>query len=252
MIKSLLYRQPELLDPKAHRQKKMLPLTDYSVAKDMHAVFLAATEFPMAALSFAIIFVHTGERLPDGKPMITPVALLGITNHENLHVEGTRWDADYVPAFIRRFPLLTAGVQGSEAPAVFVDASWPGFNDAEGEPLFGADGAPSAALKRAIDFLQQFDQEQQRTRQFCARVIELDLLKEVTFEASLPNGETLKIEGVLTIDEDKLVGLPDAVVLDLHRNGMLMLMQIHLISLHNMKQLLERKARRLAAATAAA
>src|SRR4029453_11374841 len=131
MIRSALYRDPVPLDAAVHRRKRLQPLSDFSVAKDLHAVFLAATEFPAAALSFPIIFVHTGQTLADGKAMIAPVALLGVAANENLHVDGTRWDAGYVPAFIRRFPFLTAGVQESDRFAVFIDAAWPGFSDTE-------------------------------------------------------------------------------------------------------------------------
>jgi hypothetical protein len=41
-------------------------------------------------------------------------------------------------------------------------------------------------------------------------------------------------------------------VLELHRNGMLMLMQAHLMSLINVRHLVERKAVRIAAAAEAA
>jgi len=245
LIKSALYREPQVFDATVHRHKKLQPLTDYSVAKDMHAVFLAATEFPAAALSFAIIFVHTGETLEDGKSMIAPVALLGITDHENLHVDGTRWDAGYVPAFIRRFPFLTAGLPECDKAAVFVDAAYPGFNDHEGDALYHAEGKPTPVLQRAMEFLQQFDMEQHRTRQFCLRVLELGVLKEMSLSATLPNGQELKIDGFLTVDEDKLNALPDATVLELHRTGMLMLLHVHLASLGNLRPLLERKARRL-------
>jgi hypothetical protein len=208
-------------------------------------VFLAATEFPAAALSFAIIFVHTGETLDNGKPMISPVALLGIATNENLHVEGARWDAGYVPAFIRRFPFLTAGMPDSDQAAVFVDAAWPGIGDAEGEPLYDDEGKPTPVLQRALEFLQQFDIEQQRTRQFCLRLLELDVLKEMSLTATLPNNDNLTVNGFLTVDEDKLAALPDADVLQLHRSGMLMLLHVHLASLGNLRPLLERKARRM-------
>ncbi|HJW10509.1 MAG TPA: SapC family protein [Albitalea sp.] len=250
MIQSALYRQPELLDSVRHRHKRLQNLSDYSVTQQMHAVFVAASEFPLAALEFPIIFVNTGERLASGRPMVSPVALLGLVANENLRLAGTRWDARYVPAFIRRYPFLTAGVQGAQAPAVFVDASWSGFHDSEGEPLFDADGQPTPLLKGAIEFLQRFDAEQQRTRAFCTRVVELDLLKEMAADATLPNGETLKVEGLVMVDEEKLNALPDALVLELHRSGMLMLLQAHLMSLANMQQLVERKAARQMAATA--
>ncbi|MFL6662996.1 MAG: SapC family protein [Rhizobacter sp.] len=248
MIKSALYRDPQPLDAQRHRHKKLKPLEDYSIAKEMHAVFLAATEFPAAALSLPIIFVQSGEQLPDGRAVVVPVALMGISVSENLFVEGTRWDAGYVPAFIRRFPFLTAGATDSDTPAVFVDASWPGFHDTDGEPLFDAGGKPAPALQRALEFLRQFDFEQQRTRQFCQRLLELDVLKDMTMNATLPSGETLKLEGFFAVDEEKLNALPDPLVLELHRSGMLMLLQVHLVSLGNLKALLERKARRVAAA----
>jgi hypothetical protein len=246
LINSALYRQPQLLDSNVHRHKKLQPLSDYSITKGMHAVFLTATEFPHAGLDFPIIFVNTGERLADGKAMISPVALLGLVANENLHLDGTRWDARYLPAFIRRFPFLTAGVQGSPSPGVFVDTSWSGFSDTEGEPLFDDAGKPTPALTRAIEFLQRFDEELQRTRLFCTRIVELELLKEMQADATLPNGESLKVEGFLTVDEDKLTKLPEATVLELHRNGMLMLIQSHLLSLINVRHLVERKAQRMA------
>ena len=252
MINSALYRSPQLLDSNLHRHKKLRVLDDFSITSGMHAVFLTATEFPHAGLEFPVIFVNTGERLADGKAMVSPVALLGISANENLHLDGKRWDARYLPAFIRRFPFLTAGVQGSPTPGVFVDTAWPGFADTDGEPLFEADGKPAPALERAIDFLRRFDEEQQRTRLFCTRLVELELLKEMQADAKLPNGESLKVDGFLVVDEEKLVKLADAAVLDLHRNGMLMLIQSHLMSMINVRHLVERKAIRSAAAACAA
>jgi hypothetical protein len=245
LIRSALYHDPQGLDHTLHRHKKLQPLTDYSIAKDLHAVFLAATEFAAAALVYPIIFVQTGETLEGGKAVITPVALLGITPQENLHVEGTRWDAGYVPAFIRRYPFLTAGIPDTDQSQVFVDVSWPGFSDTEGEALYGDDGKPAPVLERVLEFLRQFDMEQQRTRMFCAHLLQLDVLKEMSLTGTLPDGQELKVEGILTVDEDKLRALPDATVLELHRNGMLMLLHMHLASLGNLRPLLERKARRM-------
>jgi hypothetical protein len=247
VIHSALYREPQLLDSNLHRHKKLKGVSDMSMTKNMHAVFLTATEFPQAALDFPIIFINTGEKLANGKALISPVALLGLTANENLRLDGGRWDARYVPAFIRRFPFLTARVQGAEAPGVFVDAAFSGFNDTEGEPLFDADGKPTEALKGIITFLQRFDEEQQRTRIFCERLAGLDILKEMQADATMPNGETVKVEGFMIIDEEKLNALPDATVVELHRSGMLMLMQVHLISMSNMRDLMQRKAARLAA-----
>ena len=52
------------------------------------------------------------------------------------------------------------------------------------------------------------------------------------------------VEGFKLVDEDKLRALPEPIVIELHRNGMLMLMNLHIASLANMPALIERKARR--------
>ena len=57
--------------------------------------------------------------------------------------------------------------------------------------------------------------ELQRTRAFCSRLIELELLQDMRFDATLPDGNTLTVDGFLALDEKKLAALPDAVVVEL-------------------------------------
>lgn len=251
MINSALYREPVLLEPARHRRLKIGTLADFSITRSMHGVFVAATEIPQAVLEFPVLFVHTGERDPAGKATVSPIALLGLSQGENLFVEGTRWDARYIPAFIRRYPFLTANLRGAPTPGVMFDAGWSGFSEQAGEPLFEADDQPAPALQRAIEFLERFETEAQRTRLFCARLVELDLLEEMKADATLPDGATFSVDGFYVVDQDKLRTLDDAVVLEMHRNGMLMLLHLHVASTANLRAMVERKARRAKAAKAA-
>lgn len=250
MINSALYRDPQLLDPANHRALRLGALSDFSITKGMHGVFITVTEMPQAALEFPLLFVHTGDRDATGRPAISPIVLLGVSQSENLYVDGTRWDARYIPAFIRRYPFLTATLRNAGATGVMIDRAWSGFSETEGEPLFEADDKPAPALKRAMEFLEMFEAEAQRTRAFCARLVELELLKEMKADATLPDGTTLSVDGFLVVDDEKLAQLPDAQVIEMHRNGMSMLLHLHLASLTNMRPLLERKARRAQAAAA--
>jgi hypothetical protein len=247
VINSALYREPELLDPARHRGLKMGTLADFSITKGMHGAFITVTEMPQAALEFPIVFIHSGERDASGRPTVSPIVLLGLAVNENLYVDGARWDARYIPAFIRRYPFLTATLRNAGATGVMVDRAWSGFSEQEGEALFEADDQPAPALQRAMEFLQMFETEAQRTRSFCARLAELDLLREMKADATLPKGETLSVDGFLVVDEEKLHKLAESVVIEAHRNGMLMLLHLHLASLSNMRQMVERKARRAAA-----
>lgn len=169
MIQSALYRDPVLVDSVLHRRKKLLPLTDFSIAGGMHAVFITATEFPQAALDFPLVFINVADAdaatdADAERRLLTPIALLGVSADDNLHVDNGRWTGRYVPAFIRRFPFIAAAVDGANAPGVFIDAGWPGFNDTTGEPLFTEQGKPAETLTRAMEFLERFEQEAQRTR----------------------------------------------------------------------------------------
>lgn len=235
---SALFRAPEPLDPARHGVLRLAPLRDFSIAARMHAVFVAATEFAEVALEYAIVFVHSGELDAGGAPVVSPVALLGLAQGENLYVEGSRWTARYVPAFLRRYPFVT----GRQGP--MLDMAWSGLSPIDGEPLYDESGRPTPRLAAALDFLARFDAEALRTRAFTARLVELDLLQPMQADATLPDGQTVSVEGFRVVDEERLRALPDAAALELHRSGMLMLAHLHRASLANMRRLVELKARR--------
>ena len=120
----------------------------------------------------------------------------------------------------------------------------------EGEPLFDADGGPAPALQRALSFLERFEAEAQRTRQFCARLLELGSAQAHAgrcHAARRPDASASRASRWST--RSKLHALPEAAVLELHRNGMLMLIHLHVASLATMRHLIERKARARTAPT---
>ena len=241
-----LYRNPVVLDRAAHRHLKMGPLIDYSVAAGLHASYLAAVEFMHAAREMVVVFV----RNEAADNPLSPVVMMGLVQGENLFVDGTQWSAVYKPAYLRRFPFWTARVAGAEGPTVLIDTAWGGFSETVGEPLFEPDGEPTVALRAALKFIEDFEREAARTQAFCKRLAELELLREMQASATLASGLTLSLSGFLVIDQDKLMALPDAAVVELHRNGMLGLIHAHFASLANLQALVDRKDRRGAAAPA--
>ena len=255
-----LYRQPVLLDSVLHRHNKVGKLTDFSVAQHLHASYLATAEFDQAALEYVIVFVADGVNGMNGvdgasgKMRVSPIVMLGVIAGENLFVEGPRWDAHYMPAFVRRYPFWTTDLTGAppESPGVMIDTGWSGWSDTVGDAVFDADGKPTTTLERALDFMRQFELEVQRTRQFCELLIEHDLLREMAADAKLPDGSAIALNGFLAVDHAKLMALPDAAVLELHRNGILGLLHTHLMSLGNLRRLVDRKAKRMPVAGAVA
>ena len=65
--------------------------------------------------------------------------------------------------------------------------------------------------------------------------------------ANLTDGRAFTIDGLLVVDEPKLMALPDATVLSLFRSGELHLVAMHLASLSNMQRLVDRLAPRKSA-----
>lgn len=246
MINALLHRQPVATDRSEHRFVRMkVPVTDWSVAARLNSMFVAVTEFAAAAREFPIVFVRTGAEA-GGKPDIAPIAVLGLVAEENLFVDGTAWRAGYMPALLRFYPFCI-GRLDDERFAICFDAAWAGVSGTEGERLFSAEGEPTPMLEDVRRNLEQLDADAQRTRTVCRRLRDLDLLREMRLDATLPSGDKLSVDGFLTVDEQRLNDLPDAQVLELHRSGVLGLIHAHHLSLGAMRKLLDLHLQRRAA-----
>ena len=57
------------------------------------------------------------------------------------------------------------------------------------------------------------------------------------FQATLPDGGSVGVEGFFTIDEKRFAELPDAEVLQMHKSGLLRMVHAHQLSLSNMRRL---------------
>jgi len=244
-----LYRQPVPLDRKLHLGKRLKKIAGSRAAAQMNACLVTASEFADVAKEYVIGFVPSRAPGTAGPLEVSAVALLGLRAQENLFVDADgRWDAHYVPAFVRRYPFAYAS-DGEGRPAVIVDAACEAFNDTEGERLIQDDGEATPFLKETLQFLDAFEQDLQRTRALCARLVELDLLKAVQIDVTLADGSKLSADGVQMIDEARLKDLPEAVAVELLRNGVLGLLHAHVISTTNVQRLTERLGAQLQQAT---
>jgi hypothetical protein len=251
MIVQNLHTNPVALDREQHRALKLrLPVTDWGVSRRLNALFVAAVEFSDVARDFPIVFIRAGKE-DDGRDQIAPIAVLGMVNNENLYEEGGTWRADYIPAVLRCYPFCIGRIN-AESFAVCVDYAWPGINSEEGEATFDANGEPTELLKQMQQHLETLETEVQRTRLVGQRLLELDLLRDMRFDATLPNGRQHSVDGFLTVDIDKVNALPDATVLQLHREGILGLIHAHWLSMGNMRRLADWYAAREAASAPAA
>ena len=243
MIIEALHTNPTALDRDQHRQLKLqLPITDWRLAQRLNALFVAAVEFADVAREFPIVFVRVGKE-EDGRDQVAPVAVLGLQSNQNLYEQAGAWRASYVPAVLRCYPFCIGRID-AEKFAICVDLAWPGAQNDSGASVFQTDGQPSELLAGIQKHLENLEAEVQRTRLVGQRLQEFDLLREMRFDATLADGRQHSLDGFLTIDEEKVQALPDATVVQLHREGILGLIHAHWLSLGHMRRLVDWHAER--------
>lgn len=234
----ICYDKPVLLDREKHRRRRIRPGRSFAFARRANSIYLAAAEFAEACKEYAIVFTR------GSAGRLVPVVVLGLRARENLFIgEDGTWQGRYVPAFVRRYPFVLAELPG-QSLAVCIDEACEGVNDAEGEPLFDAQGQDTPFLRNALDFLAACQREHLRTDAFCQRLEQAGLLTEMNARADLVDGRSFSVQGLLVVDEKKLLALPDAQALALFRAGELGLVTMHLLSLSNLQLLVDRLAQR--------
>lgn len=234
-----MYSNLVALDREQH--KKLRLATNKSSLEritPLNSLFIAMAEFAEASRDFPVVFVRVGAAAEGQRPAIAPLAVFGLKQGSNLFVQDGQWTGRYMPAYIRRYPFAMARISDtSDDMAMCIDQGWEGLSETEGDLLFKEDGQPTELLENAKTFVEDFEREAERTRQGCQILQDLDLFQDMRFEATLPNGEKLDVDGFMTINEKKLAELPDDKVLELFRNGLLELITIHRVSLGHMSRL---------------
>lgn len=233
-----LYEKPELLAPEIHGHLGFTPSErPFEFVRNVRAVPLTMVEFGSAQRNFPIIFSNLE------KPV--PLAVLSVIDDENLFVEEDgKWDPmAYVPGYLQCHPF-TLATDESGRMAVVVDA---GAETVTEEPVypFFVEGKITEHADKQMRLVTQYEQERERTRQFCAKLIELEMLTTLR-AAHTPAGasEPEPIADYIGIDTQKINDLPSETVYELHKSGFLSAMYMQLYSLENWRHLVARKVAR--------
>ncbi|MGE0876242.1 MAG: SapC family protein [Burkholderiales bacterium] len=210
-----------------------------------NAVPVSFTEFPLIAREYPIVFT-TGDR----GESYAAVAVLGMSQGENLFMDGKAWvPRVYVPAYVRRFPFCMATVTlnktQQEDRLICVEKAW---LDDKGEAMFDAEGKPLEKWRDIERLLTEFEADLARSREMCAILTDYALLEPFTMQATLNAGGAMHLTGMYRVDEKKLEHLNASQIKNLMRKGVMGRIYTHLLSLDNFNALLDRKAARAKAA----
>jgi hypothetical protein len=235
MTTPLFYQRIVSLDSKKHSKLRLRRMDNLAFAADSPLIPLLATEFIQAAREYPIVFVRGADQT------LLPVALTGTPGGKNVFLNTTgRWDARYLPAYVRRYPFVFAKT-GQDQLTVCFDEACTALNEAEGEPLFEADGSPAPALTQAMALMTDYEGHAQLTQSFMERLEASGLLMDATANADLIDGRSMQLTGLWVVDETRLKDLPEVTLKEWCSSGELGLIYAHLLSLANLLEILRRQ-----------
>ena len=224
----LIYERAVQLSSTTHKEWSVKTGSEYAFAKQVNSVPLVAVEFPQAAAEYSIVFAGTGDAM-------MPIAMLGMREDENLYLdEKNSWNAQYIPAFIRRYPFVFSSNQDKSTFTLCIDEEFSGCNqDNRGERLFDGDGERTQYLENTLRFVNEYQGQFQRTQLFCKKLQELDLLEPMQAQFTLSDGEQLRLAGFMAVSRERLKKLSDEQIAALFKTDELELVYLHLQSMKN-------------------
>jgi hypothetical protein len=232
---ALIYDELHALDRERHLNWSIKAGDDCSFAREVNSVPLLAAEFAKAAENYPIIFAGT-------KESVLPCVVLGLQKNQNLFVtDDGKWDTDYLPAFIRRYPFVFSESPENSQFILCIDEDFSGCNqDGKGERLFDSEGQQTNYLEGVVKFLKDYQLSHQATTHFCKQLIELDLLEEVRATYTGPNAQPGVLTGFYAVKREKIKELADDKLVQMVKSDALELIYYHILSLGNFKSLAKR------------
>lgn len=174
----------------------------------------------------------------DAHGALSPVALLGFQDGQNLFLQEDRWDAHYVPLAIERQPFLI-GRAGDEL-TVHIDLDHPRVGGDAGQPLFREHGGNTEYLDRIASVLLTLHNGLQRVPAFVDALLAHELLESFALDVELDDGSMHRLAGYYTINEDRLRALDANALGELHAAGHLEPVFMAVASVSNFRDLIER------------
>src|SRR5260221_2203460 len=218
-----------------HRHSSVDIGRNFAFSSKINSVPLTAIEFRDAQSDYPIVFAGNKEG-------VMPAVILGLREGENLYLSSDgKWDARYIPAFVRRYPFVFAKSEDGERFNLCIDEQFSGFNgDGRGERLFTDDGKPTTYVENILKFLQEYQLQFHRTERFCKRILELDLLEPMQAQVAMNTGEQYSLGGFMAVNREKLKELPGDKLAELAKTDEIELIYLHLQSMRNFSALKNR------------
>ena len=224
------------LNNTAHRQLRVNPAQVLAEAARLNMVPVVLGEFLKLCVQYPIVLTKNGST-----GQFTCAALFGFEKGENLFWKRDRWDALYVPLQISRQPFFLGGEN-----LVCIDTMHPAVSQTQGEAIFDEHGAETAYLKQAKQMLAALLEGEEQTNALIRKLLALELVRPMRLEIEFANHQKTRVEGLYTIDEERLKTAAAATIAELHSLAYLAPIYTMLASLGHIYSLVQRKNQLLA------
>lgn len=236
-----------LLDNVSHKNLRVSKKYVAGDGSDVSLTRAFSVEFGALQMEYPLFFIKNTD-----SGHFEAIALLGFSENENLFLSDEGWDARYVPLTIERQPFLIGFQEQDEGgipkrvPVVHIDLDHPGVSDTEGERVFLEHGGESPFLERITSTLMAIYHGHETNTSFSKLLVGLDLIESLALEIEFGDGAKQSLEGLYTINENKLRELNANALESLHTDGHLKDIYLMLASLPNLERLIDRKNQSLA------
>lgn len=219
------------LDKEKHKDLKLAVSTTFSFAKNTHLASASIREFAQLAATMPLVFIEDAQTKRHHV-----VTMLGMEQGQNLFLTGDSWKGPHVPMNILRYPFDVR--PDGDKLGVFIDENSDLISD-EGQALFTENGEASEFLNNRQKFLSDLANSEMITQRFIAKVVELDLLDPIQIRLTYQDGTQRNVTGMMSINEKKLLELPEEQVVELHKAGFLGAIYAVMMSIGQLNRLVE-------------
>ncbi|WOT05036.1 SapC family protein [Shewanella youngdeokensis] len=223
------------LSPEQHKHLNVVPNSGAKHVAQQNLINLRVTEVAKAACCMPIFFVrdnHSGNWVLTG--------FTSFVQGQNLLVRDDQWRALYTPTALQTHPFyLMQSPKDPQQYTIGLDPESSALTTEPGETMFDEHGKASLYLSNIKTLIETDLNNDMLTHKFSQKVVDLGLLKAVNIAVNHQHNASQSLNGLFTINEEKLQQLPSDSLKELSKLGYLSPLYAMLTSLYQLNALIQ-------------
>jgi len=225
------------INSEAHSALKIDRSQALAMHTDTHIVQVVVDEMHHLSAEFPIALVKNSDT-----GQFIMVAVMGFAPGENLFFENDNFNANSMPLNFARQPFCVGFNDNEELNlSVCVDMDHPAVSKQSGEALFNEQGEQTGLLQTVSSTLATLYHSDQKTKNFVDFLVENELLTSVQIKAEFEDQTSNEVNGLYTVDEERLSKLDGAILAQMMQHNYLRLAYTMVCSLSQVPLLIQRK-----------